>query len=53
MTTTEPTTRSFAREITELLRLRPAHDSPEHVKSAWLARKAELVAAAQAVEATR
>jgi len=53
MTTTEPTTRSFAREITELLRLRPAHDSPEHVKAAWVARKAELLAAVEAAEAAR
>ncbi len=51
--TTEPTTRSYAREITEVLRLRPVHDAPEHVKAAWLARKAELLAAVEAVEAIR
>lgn len=53
MSTTEPTTRSYAREITALLLLRPAHDAPEHVKAAWLQRKVELLAAVQAVEANR
>ncbi len=48
MLTTEPTTRNYAAEITELMRLRPAHDAPEHVKAAWMQRKVELLAAVQA-----
>jgi len=52
-TTTDTTTRSYAREITELLRLRPAHDAPEHVKAAWMQRKVELLAAVEAAEANR
>ncbi len=53
MDTSEPTTRSYAQEIGELLRLRPAFDAPEHVKAAWMQRKVELLAAVEAVEANR
>jgi hypothetical protein len=49
MDTTEPT----ATEITELLRLRPAFDAPEHVKAPWMQRKVELLDAVEAVEAQR
>jgi len=51
MDTTEPT--PTATEITELLRLRPAVDAPEHVKAPWMQRKVELLAAVEAVEAQR
>jgi hypothetical protein len=46
------TTRSLSQEIGDLLRCRPAHDGPEHVKTAWLERKRELLAAVETVETT-
>jgi hypothetical protein len=46
------TTRSLSQEIGDLLRCRPANDAPEHVKTAWGDRKAQLLAAVEAVEVT-
>ena len=51
MTTT--TTRSYATEIAELLRDRPDHDTPPAERQTWMQRKVDLLAAVQAVEATR
>jgi len=48
--TTEPTTRSYAQQITGLLRDRPDHDNTPAERGAWMVRKAQLLAA---VEATR
>jgi hypothetical protein len=45
------TTRSLSQEIGDLMRCHPAHDAPEHVKTVWLARKRELLAAVKTVEA--
>jgi hypothetical protein len=42
------TTRSLSQEIGDLMRCRPANDAPEHVKTAWLERKRELLAAVEA-----
>jgi hypothetical protein len=51
MTTT--TTRSYATEIAELLHDRPDRDTPPAERQTWMQRKIELLAAVQAVEATR
>jgi len=50
-TTTEPTTRSYAREITELLRDKPDHDIPPAERQTWMQLKVELLAAVQAFAA--
>ena len=42
-----------AAEITALLRSMPDVDAPPAEHTAWLARKAELLAAVEAAEATR
>jgi len=46
-------TMSYAQQITALLRGRPDHDSPPAERAAWMQRKVELLAAVEAVEATR
>jgi len=50
---TNTPTRSYAQQITGLLQDRPNHDTPPAERAAWIARKVELLAAVQAVEATR
>ncbi len=52
-TTTDTTTRSYASAITKLLRDRPDHDTPPAERQTWMQRKVELLAAVEAVEATR
>jgi len=52
-TTTEPTTRSYASAITELLRDKPDHDTPPAERQTWMQRKVELLAAVETVEANR
>jgi hypothetical protein len=44
------TNRGLTQQLGDLLRCRPANDAPEHVKTAWLERKHELLAAVEAVE---
>jgi hypothetical protein len=44
------TNRGLAQQLGDLLRCRPADDAPEHVKTAWLERKRELLAAVEAVQ---
>jgi flagellar biosynthesis/type III secretory pathway protein FliH len=39
------TNRGLAEQLGDLLRCRPADDAPEHVKTAWLEQKRELLAA--------
>jgi hypothetical protein len=46
------TTRSLSQEIGDLMRCHPAEDAPEHVKTAWLERKRQLLAAVEAAETT-
>ncbi len=47
------TTRSYATEIAELLRDRPDHDTPPAERQMWMQRKVQLLAAVEAVGATR
>jgi hypothetical protein len=47
MSTTN-TTSSLTEQIADLMRHKPAHGAPEHVRAAWLARKVELLAAVEA-----
>ncbi len=51
MSTTSTT--SYAQQITELLRGRPDPDTPPAERAAWIARKVELLAAVESVEAQR
>jgi len=51
--TTTGTRRCYTHEIAALLRDRPDRDTPPAERAMWLARKVELLAAVQAVEATR
>lgn len=44
------TNRGLTQQLGDLLRCRPADDAPEHVKTAWLERKRELLAAVEAVQ---
>jgi len=52
-TTTTERRHTITTAIAELLRDRPDHGAPPAERVAWLARKVELLAAVQAVEATR
>ncbi len=50
---TTNTRRSLTAQIGDLMRCKPAHAAPEHVKTTWIADNLALLAAIEAAQATR